>query len=370
MGRALVGFRLMCLLLTFLPAANAQQASTASPSIVFISPEQIKDIGEQVTLNCSIANVKNYIVGWQKSNRDRTKESNIISLGVQLAVTEDRFRLNFTKENNAANYVLEIHDIVNTDAGLYECQIQVNSTSKITKTVELQVRHPPMLLENQHTNTLTKAEGEDAQLVCRAEGYPRPTISWRREYNAILPIGGQTFTGNELRLNGLRREDRGTYYCTADNGVGRADTKTITLEVEFAPVIRVPRPKVAQALDYDIDVECVVQAFPAPAISWYRDGKQIHNGGSYSISQIGSPDDVTTSVVKIHSVAAEHYGDYVCKATNKVGQAEARLNLFEQNVPNINYSGLKWTNDGTSTRKVVLGHMLIVVTTLLLATLL
>lgn len=185
-----------------------------------------------------------------------------------------------------------------------------------------------MLLENQHTNTLTKAEGEDAQLVCRAEGYPRPTISWRREYNAILPIGGQTFTGNELRLNGLRREDRGTYYCTADNGVGRADTKTITLEVEFAPVIRVPRPKVAQALDYDIDVECVVQAFPAPAISWYRDGKQIHNGGSYSISQIGSPDDVTTSVVKIHSVAAEHYGDYVCKATNKVGQAEARLNLF------------------------------------------
>lgn len=110
MGRVRVGFRLMCLLLTFLPAANAQQASTASPSIVFISPEQIKDIGEQVTLNCSIANVKNYIVGWQKSNRDRTKESNIISLGVQLAVTEDRFRLNFTKENNAANYVLEVRN--------------------------------------------------------------------------------------------------------------------------------------------------------------------------------------------------------------------------------------------------------------------
>uniref|UniRef100_A0AAG5CW48 Ig-like domain-containing protein n=1 Tax=Anopheles atroparvus TaxID=41427 RepID=A0AAG5CW48_ANOAO len=318
-------------LLCVVTLSIAQQ--TSGPSIVFISPEQIKDIGEQVTLNCSIANVRNYIVGWQKSNRDRTKESNIISLGTQLAVTEDRFQLNFTKENNTANYVLEIHDIVNTDAGLYECQILVNSTSKITKTVELQVRHPPILLENQHTNTLTKAEGEDALLVCRAEGYPRPAISWKREYNAILPIGGQTFAGNELRLNALRREDRGTYYCTADNGVGRPDTKTITLEVEFAPVISVPRPKVAQALDYDIDVECVVQAFPAPAISWFRDGKQIHNGGAYSISQTGSPDDVTTSVVKVHSIASEHFGDYVCKASNKVGQAEARLNLFESVIP-------------------------------------
>ncbi|KFB35803.1 AGAP004108-PA-like protein [Anopheles sinensis] len=355
-------------LLSVVTLSSTQQAS--GPSIVFISPEQIKDIGEQVTLNCSIANVKNYIVGWQKSNRDRTKESNIISLGTQLAVTEDRFQLNFTKENNSANYVLEIKDIVNTDAGLYECQILVNSTSKITKTVELQVRHPPILLENQHTNTLTKAEGEDAQLVCRAEGYPRPSISWKREYNAILPIGGQTFAGNELRLNALRREDRGTYYCTADNGVGKPDTKTITLEVEFAPVISVPRPKVAQALDYDIDVECVVQAFPAPAISWFRNDKQIHNGGAYSISQTGSPDDVTTSVVKIHSIQSEHFGDYVCKASNKVGQAEARLNLFEQDVPNINYSGLKWSNGGSSTKHVLVGHLFIIALTLLLATLL
>ncbi|XP_053669685.1 lachesin-like [Anopheles nili] len=360
---------LLTLLSAVLTLSNGQQTAT-SPSIAFISPEQIRDIGEQVTLNCSIANVKNYIVGWQKSNRDQTKQNNIISLGVQLAVAEDRFRLNFTKENNAANYVLEIHDIVATDAGLYECQIQVNSTSKLTKTVELQVRHPPMLLENQHTNMLTKAEGEDAQLVCRAEGYPRPAITWRREYNAILPVGGQTFAGHELRLNGLRREDRGTYYCTADNGVGRPDTKALTLEVEFAPVIRVPRPKVAQALDYDIDVECVVQAFPAPAIAWYRGGKQIHNGGAYSIAQIGAPDDVTTSVVKIHSVASEHFGDYVCKASNKLGQAEARLNLFEQDVPNINYSGLKWTSGSTPTSSVMLGQLFIVTITLLLATLL
>ncbi|XP_058059788.1 lachesin-like [Anopheles bellator] len=351
-------------LLSAVTLCTTQQAP--NPSIVFISPEQIRDIGEQVTLNCSIANVKNYVVGWQKSNRDRTKESNIISLGVQLAVAEDRFKLNFTKENNAANYLLEIHDIVNTDAGLYECQIQVTSTTKITKTVELQVRHPPILLENQHTNTITKAEGESAELVCRAEGYPRPTITWRREYNAILPLGGQTFVGNELRLSALQPEDRGTYYCMADNGVGKSDTKAITLEVEFSPVISVPRPKVAQAVDYDIDVECVVQAFPAPAISWYRNGKQIHNGGSYSISQIGSPDDVTRSVVKISSVAEEHFGDYVCKASNKVGQSEARLNLFEQNVPNINYSGLKWSN-GAPAR---IGQCFIVTITLLLVTLL
>lgn len=196
--------------------------------------------------------------------------------------------------------------------------------------------------------TVTKAEGENVKLTCSAEGYPRPTISWKREYGAILPIGGQSYTGNELSLSSLVREDRGTYFCIADNGVGKPDSRTINLEVEFAPVISVPRPKVAQATEYDIELECVVQAFPSPAVSWFKNGQQIHNGGSYGfvnnakwcniyvlkpssryrITQTGQPDDVTTSTVKIFSVESSHYGDYICKASNKVGHAEARLNLY------------------------------------------
>ncbi|XP_021711599.1 lachesin [Aedes aegypti] len=354
----------ICLILVAANLCAAQQQ--APPTITSISPEQIKDIGESVTFECDIDNVGKFTVGWQKTNRERSQNVNSISLGPTLAVAEDRFKVSVEKENNTMNYTLTISDIVNTDAGLYECQIQVNSTNKVTATVELQVRHPPLLQDNLMATTVTKAEGENVKLTCSAEGYPRPTISWKREYGAILPIGGQSYTGNELSLSSLVREDRGTYFCIADNGVGKPDSRTINLEVEFAPVISVPRPKVAQATEYDIELECVVQAFPSPAVSWFKNGQQIHNGGSYGITQTGQPDDVTTSTVKIFSVESSHYGDYNCKASNKVGHAEARLNLYEQRIPNINFSGLKWSSSG----RVLASHLGILTVTVLLATLL
>ncbi|XP_053691027.1 lachesin-like [Sabethes cyaneus] len=325
--------RLDLLTICCLIAVNLCASQQAAPTIASISPEQIKDIGDSVTLECDITNVGKFTVGWQKTNRERSQNVNTISLGPTLAVAEERFNLSVDKENNTMKYKLTISDIVNTDAGLYECQIQVNSTNKVTATVELQVRHPPLLQDNLAATTVTKAEGEDVKLSCSAEGYPRPAITWKREYGAILPIGGQSYAGSELSLTSLTKEDRGTYFCLADNGVGKPDSKTINLEVEFAPVISIPRPKVAQATEYDIELECVVQAFPSPSVSWFKNGHPIHNGGSFSISQTGQPDDLTTSVLKVNSVESSHYGDYICKASNKVGHSEARLNLYESIIP-------------------------------------
>lgn len=58
-------------------------------------------------------------------------------------------------------------------------------------------------------------------MECYAGGFPTPKISWRRENNAILPTGGSIYRGNVIKINHIRKEDRGTYYCVAENGVGR-----------------------------------------------------------------------------------------------------------------------------------------------------
>lgn len=79
----------------------------------------------------------------------------------------------------------------------------------------------------------------------------------------------------------MRQEDRGLYYCIADNGVENSDRRSIRLEVEFPPKISVPRPRIAQAVDYDIELECRVEAFPAPSVLWYKNGVQISNYGDY-----------------------------------------------------------------------------------------
>lgn len=93
------------LILPHLVGAAQQQAP---PTITSISPEQIKDIGESVTLECDIDNVGKFTVGWQKTNRERSQNVNSISLGPTLAVAEDRFKVSVDKENNTMNYTLTV----------------------------------------------------------------------------------------------------------------------------------------------------------------------------------------------------------------------------------------------------------------------
>jgi neuronal growth regulator 1 len=99
--------------------------------------------------------------------------------------------------------------------------------------------------------------------------------------NCVL-IRVKCFRGNILKISQIRKEDRGTYYCVAENGVGKGARRNIAVEVEFAPVITVARPRLGQALQYDMDLECHVEAYPPPAIIWVKDEVQLSNNQHYS----------------------------------------------------------------------------------------
>lgn len=149
-----------------------------------------------------------------------------------------------------------------------------------------------------------------------------------------MPIpDSATYVGNTLRIKSVKKEDRGTYYCVADNGVSKGDRRNINVEVEFAPVITVPRPRLGQALQYDMDLECHIEAYPPPAIVWTKDDIQLANNQHYSISHFATADEYTDSTLRVITVEKRQYGDYVCKATNRFGEAEARVNLFETIIP-------------------------------------
>lgn len=165
-------------------------------------------------------------------------------------------------------------------------------------------------------------------MECYAGGYPPPRITWRRENNAILPTGGSIYRGNVLKIKQIRKEDRGTYYCVAENGVGRGTKRNIAVEVEFAPVVTVPRPRLGQALQYDMDLECHVEAYPPPAISWVKDEVALSNNQHYSISHFATADEFTDSTIRVITIEKRQYGHYVCKAANKLGTAEGRVELF------------------------------------------
>ncbi|XP_053677419.1 lachesin [Anopheles nili] len=300
-----------------------------TPTISYITQEQIKDIGGTVELACSVQYGSEYSVHWVKTTNDRS-DVVFLSTGSSLVLKDSRFSLRY--DLSSTTYTLQVKDIQETDAGIYQCQVVLSVTNKITAEVTLNVRRPPIISDNS-TQSLVVSEGKPAQMECYASGFPVPQITWRRENNAILPTGGATFSGNVLNIHSVQKQDRGTYYCVADNGVSRGDRRNVNLEVEFAPVVTVPRPRVEQALQYDMDLECHIEAYPPPAIRWLKDSVQLSSNQHYTLSQFSTADEFTDSTLRVVTAEKRQYGEYICQATNKLGDAEGRVEFTESVIP-------------------------------------
>ncbi|XP_014476090.1 PREDICTED: lachesin [Dinoponera quadriceps] len=323
-GRVTMRAVCMVVICTFLQAVAGQR----TPTISYITQLQIKDIGETVELQCSVQYAQDYPILWNKVNK--LTDQVAISSGTGLLIRDSRFSLKH--DPASSTYILQIKDIQETDAGFYQCRVQLSINNMENAEVELQVRRPPVISDNS-TQSIVAGEGQPIQLECYAGGFPTPRISWRRENNAILPTGGSIYRGNILKVPSIRKEDRGTYYCVAENGVGRGARRNINVEVEFAPVITAPRPRLGQALQYDMDLECHVEAYPAPGIIWLKDGIQLSNNQHYSISHFATGDEYTDTTIRVITIEKRQYGEYVCRATNKIGASETTIELFETIIP-------------------------------------
>ncbi|XP_008550693.1 lachesin [Microplitis demolitor] len=309
----------------FIQTITCQRA----PTISYISQEQIKDIGGTAELQCSVQYGQDYPVLWVKIDK-QSNDQTPLSSKTSLIIRDSRFALRY--DTATSTYTLQVKDIQETDAGHYECQVLISLNNRIRAGVELQVRRAPFISDNS-TRAVVVSEGEPVQLECYAGGFPTPRIYWRRENNAILPTGGSVYRGNILKIASVRKEDRGTYYCVADNSVGRGARRNINVEVEFAPVITAPRPRLGQALQFDIDLECHVEGYPVPAITWIYNDVELSNNQHYTISHFATADEYTDSTLRIITVEKRQYGDYICRAFNKLGTAESKINLYETIIP-------------------------------------
>ncbi|XP_014249298.1 lachesin [Cimex lectularius] len=322
-------FKMALFLVPFLLFIQAV-VSQRTPTISHITQEQIKDIGGVVDLKCSVQYAQDYPVLWIKLSPGRVLDNLPISTTSSLIIRDSRFSIRHDK--SSSTYTLQIKDIQETDAGIYQCQVIIAINNKITAEVLLQVRRPPVISDNS-TRSRVVSEGQKVELACYASGYPAPTISWKKENNAILPTGGARFKGNVLTIRSVKKEDRGTYYCVAENGVGKGTRRNIAVEVEFRPVITVPKPRLGQALQYDMDLECHVEAYPPPAIVWIKDEVQLSNNQHYSISHFANADEFTDTTLRVITIEKRQYGTYICKAINKLGSAEAKMELVESSIP-------------------------------------
>lgn len=82
-----------------------------------------------------------------------------------------------------------------------------------------------------------------------------------------------------------------------------------------------------------MDIECHIEAYPPPAIIWVKDDITLSNNQHYSISHFATADEFTDSTLRVITIEKRQYGDYKCRALNKLGSDEAKIHLFETVIP-------------------------------------
>ncbi|XP_017083975.2 protein amalgam [Drosophila eugracilis] len=318
----------------FLVLTITLESILGAPVISQISKDVVASVGDTVEFNCTVEEVGQLSVSWAKRPSESDTNSVVLSMRNFLSLPDQRYNVTVTEGPKAgtATYTFRIQKIEVSDMGPYECQVLVSATEKLTKKLSLQIKTPPVIAENTLKSTLV-TEGQNLELTCHANGFPKPTISWTREHNAVMPAGGHSLAEPTLRIRSVHRMDRGGYYCIAENGEGQPDKRLIRVEVEFRPQIAVKTPKIAQMVSHTAELECSVQGYPAPTVVWHRNGVPLQSSPYKEVANTASSSGTTTSVLRIDSVGEDDFGDYYCNATNKLGHADARLHLFPSVIP-------------------------------------
>lgn len=81
-------------------------AAQRTPTISYISQEQIKDIGETVELQCSVQYAQDYPILWIKVNKENVQEQVTLSTGTALIIRDSRFSLKH--DTASTTYILQV----------------------------------------------------------------------------------------------------------------------------------------------------------------------------------------------------------------------------------------------------------------------
>ncbi|XP_050442525.1 lachesin-like isoform X2 [Adelges cooleyi] len=308
------------------------QKDTVEPEFLSAMSNVTVALGREAVLVCSVKNIGEHKVGWLKA-----EDQTILSLHERV-VTENR-RIDIDVDNNTF-WRLKIRQLQRSDKGCYMCQINTQVMKKQIGCVDVKV--PPDIKDEETISDVTIKEGENATLGCKAKGNPAPKITWRREdgqkialKNKAKKIMVEKVRGEPLLLNRVDRSQMGHYLCIASNDVPPAVSKRITLNINFAPIIRVTNQLLGAPLRTNVRLECFVESFPNSVNYWSNTkGEMILGGPKYYIEEIKTGYK-TRLLLTVQFLDRNDLGTYKCSATNSMGFANGSIRVYEIILPTI-----------------------------------
>ncbi|XP_067464856.1 neural cell adhesion molecule 1a isoform X8 [Thunnus thynnus] len=272
--------------------------------------------------------------------------------GSKIQVAKDvRFRI-------PENGHLQIRGIKKTDEGMYNCEARVMARGEIDfKMIKVVVNVLPTIRARQSDVNATADVGSSALLACDADGFPEPIVTWAHN-NIVLETGDKyslNEDGSELVIKDVKKVDEGDYTCIAKNKAGEK-TEEVSLNVFVQPKITYLNNQTASEFDEQVTLTCEASGDPTPTISWSFENRVFTEGEQASWTRPDTYESLDRNIVvrsharvsslTLKNVQFTYAGQYLCTASNSIGQDNHHMYLEVHYAPKILGSVAVYTWEG------------------------
>ncbi|XP_042296595.1 B-cell receptor CD22-like isoform X4 [Sceloporus undulatus] len=115
------------------------------------------------------------------------------------------------------------------------CVLKSHKGTELSQsTVELDVKHAPKGIQLNAIPGVTVQEGKKLSLKCMVNS-SNPAIFRYQWYKNENLLSYERLDNDKMEFNPIREQDSGSYKCVAENEVGFANSKMLTIDVQYPP---------------------------------------------------------------------------------------------------------------------------------------
>ncbi|XP_070643876.1 neuronal cell adhesion molecule isoform X17 [Bos indicus] len=216
---------------------------------------------------------------------------------------------------------LQIVQVTEADSGNYQC-IAKNALGAIHHTISVTVKAAPYWIIA--PQNLVLSPEEDGTLICRANGNPKPRISW---LSNGVPIEiapddpSRKIDGDTIIFSKVQERSSAVYQCNASNEYGYLLANAFVNVLAEPPRILTSANTLYQVIaNRPALLDCAFFGSPLPTIEWFKGAKgSALREDIYVLHENGT--------LEIPVAQKDSTGTYTCVARNKLGMANNDVHL-------------------------------------------
>ncbi|XP_074191574.1 neural cell adhesion molecule 1 isoform X5 [Rhinolophus sinicus] len=283
------------------------------------TPQEFRE-GEDAVIVCDVVSSLPPTIIWKHKGRDV-----ILKKDVRFIVLSNNY--------------LQIRGIKKTDEGTYRCEGRILARGEINfKDIQVIVNVPPTVQARQSIVNATANLGQSVTLVCDAEGFPEPTMSWTKDGEQIENEEDEKYLfsddSSELTIRKVDKNDEAEYVCIAENKAGEQDA-SIHLKVFAKPKITYVENQTAMELEEQVTLTCEASGDPIPSITWRTATRNISSEEKTLDGHMVVRSHARVSSLTLKSIQYTDAGEYICTASNTIGQDSQSMYLEVQYAPKL-----------------------------------